>query len=285
MFGGGGVNANCSDPERSGQVSASVIGELKKVTGFVTIARANNFITQPAVGDPVYQGDLIETGIDGLVGIAFIDGTTFQLHASASMALDEFTCGANKSFNSALFRIVKGVFGFISGKLATTGRLVIDTPVAQIQSVRPAASVGSLAFGIFTFGLIQELKAASADPALLDDGAIDPNELKHGVFVIHTKGDNPRDIVVDDVTATTVIQRSGTGVRVELVTKSPTEMAQLQGAYQTAYATYAQGLQDPFIQQLQHSANDHANAQPQSTQGATGSAKILHHLIPRKRRF
>ena len=71
-------------------VSAPVIGKLQKVMGSVTITRANVIVAQPAVGDLVYEGDLIETGIDGLVAIVFVDGTTFRLYDSAHMVLDEF---------------------------------------------------------------------------------------------------------------------------------------------------------------------------------------------------
>ena len=99
--------------------------------------------------------------------------------------------------------------------MAANGRLIIDTPVAQIQSTAPAAGIGSLAFSIFTFGLIHELKAASADIALLDDGTINYKDLKHGVFEIVTKGDNPRVIVVDDPGETIVLRPSGGGFSVE----------------------------------------------------------------------
>src|ERR1700688_4634192 len=138
MFGdvinvGGGQAQN---PDLS--LSGSAIGKLKVVSGSVTIFRANNVIAQPAVGDWVHEGDLIETGIDGLVVITFADGTAFQLSASARLVLDEFNCEAGSSSNSALFRVLKGAFAFIAGKVASTGRLIIETPVGEIRSTRPA---------------------------------------------------------------------------------------------------------------------------------------------------
>ena len=251
-------------------VSKPAIGKLQTVAGLVTVTRANVVIAQPAVGDLVYEGDLIKTGIDGLIAISFVDGTRFHLYASAHIVLDEFICGEEKSPDSALFRIVKGVFGFIGGKVAANGRLIIDTPVARIQSTAPAAGIGSLAFSIFTFGLIHELKAASADIALLDDGTINYKDLKHGIFEIVTKGDNPRVIIVDDPGETIVLRPSGGGVSVETVANSPAQMAQLQSAYQGALATFSQGQQDPVIQQLQRGSNpnDHASAQPQTNPNA-----------------
>ena len=187
-----------SGPPADGQrlqtplVNAPAIGKLQKVMGSVTITRANVIVAQPVVGDLVYQGDLIETGINGLVSIVFVDGTTFRLYDRAHMVLDEFIFAAERSANSALFRVLKGRFSFFSGLLATTGRLMIDTAVARIQNTRPAAGIGGLAFSVFTIGLIHELNAATADIALLDDGTITCKDLKHGVFEIITKGDHPQ---------------------------------------------------------------------------------------------
>ena len=201
-------------------VSPPVIGKLRKVAGSVTITRENVIIAQPAVGDLVYEGDLIETGIDGLVSIVFVDGTTFRLYDSAHVVLDEFVFAPERLSNSALFRILKGRFSFLSGLVATTGRLMIDTAVARIQNSRPAAGIGGLAFSVFTIGLIHELNAASADIALLDDGTITCKDLKHGVFEIITKGDHPQRFVVDDPCVSIHFQIVGSQIRVSEVEHS-----------------------------------------------------------------
>ena len=57
-----------------------VVGVLRTVFGAVTITRANSVVGDPIGGQPVYEGDVIETGDDGVVAIAFIDGTFFHLH-------------------------------------------------------------------------------------------------------------------------------------------------------------------------------------------------------------
>src|ERR1700686_3620537 len=163
-------------------VSAAAIGKVQTVMGSVTIMRANVILDPPAVGDFVYKGDLIETGVGGLIAIAFVDGTEFHLRDDARLVLDEFNYDADKSSQSALLRVVRGMFGVVAGKLAITGRLIIDTPAAQIRGIAPGASFyGILAFTVFSFGLIRALKAASDDIAFLDDGTIDYKDLKHGV--------------------------------------------------------------------------------------------------------
>ena len=227
-------------------VISSAVGKITIAIGSITIARANTTVAQPAVGDFVYEDDLIETSIDGQVGILFVDGTTFYLYANARVVLDEFIYNAESS-NSARLHVTKGMFGFIAGKMATAGRLIIDTPLTRIQNTAPAASIGSLAV-IFLLGLIQEVEASSESIALLNDETI---YLPHGVFEIVTKEIIPRVIVVDNPGETIVLRHGTSGITVTNVANSPQQMAQLENAYLNAYATYSQGQQDPFILKLQ----------------------------------
>ena len=80
-------------------------------TGSVTIEHANAVVVQanlPAgsgggptkVGDPVYRGDVVQTGADGKVGITFTDGTAFNLSSNARMVLNEFVYDPNGTSNS-----------------------------------------------------------------------------------------------------------------------------------------------------------------------------------------
>ena len=161
------------------------------------------------------------------------------------------------------------MFGFIAGKVAATGRLAVDTPLAQIQSTAPAAGFGSLAFSIFTFSLIKELKAAPNDIALLDDGTIDYKDLKHGVYEIVTKEAHPRRIIVDDPGETLVLRLSGSGtISIEQVANTPVVMAQNEIAYQINHDYFLRAQQDPFIQ---HFSQEHANAQPTNNNANAGT--------------
>ena len=245
--------------------NAPAIGRLQTVLGSVALTR-ENVAARAAVGDPVYQGDVIETGVDGCVGIAFADGTKLHLGADTHLVLDQFVCGPDKSAYAAFLRIVKGKFGIVGGEVAAAGRLIIDTPSAQIRGTAPAAGIGSVVFGILTFSLIHELKAAPVDTAVLDDGMIDYNDLKHGIFEIHTK--DGKTIVVDDVTKTYVVNLGSASE----FANSPTQMAQLHGDYIEAQTLHSQAIEDPFIQQYQH-----AFAQPQSfgNSGSSTSDAIL----------
>src|SRR5947208_7345591 len=90
-----------------------VIGHIQTAIGSGTLTRACGIAVQVKVGDPVCQGDVIETAADGRVGIRFIDGTAFNLSGGARMVLDEFVCDANGTSHSALFGVSRGTFSFV----------------------------------------------------------------------------------------------------------------------------------------------------------------------------
>ena len=126
----------------AGDLETAPIGKVVTATGSVTIEHTNAVVVQanlpsPGVGqtklgDPVYRGDVVQTGADGKVGITFTDGTAFNLSANARMVLNEFVYDPNGKSNSTFFSLSKGTFTFIAGKVAKTGDMKIDTPVATM---------------------------------------------------------------------------------------------------------------------------------------------------------
>ena len=122
-------------------VASTAIGKVVTATGSVTIEHVNAVIVQAnlpsqagqtKVGDLVYQGDVVRTGADGRVSINFTDGTSFNLSNNANMTLNEFVYDPNGKSNSTLFNLSKGTFTFVAGKIAKTGDMKIDTPVATM---------------------------------------------------------------------------------------------------------------------------------------------------------
>ena len=84
------------------------------------------------VGDLVYKGDLLQTGTDGKVGIVFLDGSAFNLSNNAQIVLNEFVYDPKGTSNSTLFNLSKGTFTLIAGKIAKSGDVRIDTPIATM---------------------------------------------------------------------------------------------------------------------------------------------------------
>jgi hypothetical protein len=119
--------------------AAKPIGKVVTVIGSVTIERVNAVVVQAnvttqqtKVGDAVYLGDVVQTGVDGRISITFTDDTAFDLSSNARMALNDFVYDPNGTSNSTFFSLTKGTFTFVAGKVAKTGDMKIDTPVATV---------------------------------------------------------------------------------------------------------------------------------------------------------
>jgi hypothetical protein len=123
------------------ELSSKPIGKVVSATGSVTIEHAGAVVVQAnlagqagraKVGDLVYQGDVVQTGADGRLGINFTDGSSFNLTSNARMALNEFVYDPNGKSNSTMFNLTKGTFTFVAGNIAKTGDMKVDTPVATM---------------------------------------------------------------------------------------------------------------------------------------------------------
>src|SRR5262249_28505926 len=93
------------------------IGKVVTAKGAVTVEHVGAVVMQAALGnqaghaqvsDPIYRGDIVETGPDGQVVIAFADGTAFDLSSNARMAMTEFVYDPNGTSNSTLLSLTKG---------------------------------------------------------------------------------------------------------------------------------------------------------------------------------
>jgi hypothetical protein len=124
-----------------GNVSVQPIGKVVTAKGAATIEHVNAVVVQAAfgnkgggakVGDRVYLGDIVQTGADGHLGITFTDGTAFDLSSNARMEMTEFVYDPNSKSNSSLLSLTKGTFTFVAGKVAKTGDMKVDTPVATM---------------------------------------------------------------------------------------------------------------------------------------------------------
>jgi hypothetical protein len=146
---------------------SKAIGKIVSASGSVTVEHTSAVVVQAVaaatgqgkVGDFVYQGDVVQTGADSAVGIAFTDGTAFNLASNARIALNEFVYDPKGKSNSTLFSLSKGTFTFVAGKVAKTGNMKIDTPVATmgIRGTTPRVEIrddGTVAFST----LIEEHK-------------------------------------------------------------------------------------------------------------------------------
>jgi hypothetical protein len=117
-----------------------------------------NGVDQAKAGDLVYRGDLIQTGINSTLSIAFVDGTSFNVSSNARMEVNEFVYDPKGHSNSTLLTLTKGTFAFIAGEVAHTGDMKVDTPVGTLGIRGTAPRVEILDDGSVRFSTLIEHK-------------------------------------------------------------------------------------------------------------------------------
>ena len=134
------------------------IGVVDTVAGEVIAARLDGSKVRLKLGDPVFQGDVLET-LDGAgVGVSFLDESTFSLGENGRMILDEMIYDASAQTGQSSLSILTGTFAFVSGAIAKTGvdSMVLNTPTATI-GIRGTAGGGKIdADGSTTAALVSE---------------------------------------------------------------------------------------------------------------------------------
>lgn len=144
------------------------IGRVEKVSGSATVLR-NGVPVELHLGDMVSKGDVVQTGSDSTLAIRFGDGTVFGLSSNARMVLNDMVYAADSSSNSALFTLVQGVIGFVAGRIAKTGDMKVDTPVATMAIRGTAVQTEISAFsGVTKISLLTEPDGSIGSLLLLD---------------------------------------------------------------------------------------------------------------------
>lgn len=157
-------------------VESKPIGKVQTVAGSVTIEHTKAVVVQASaptgglqqakVDDPVYLGDVVQTGADGSIGVVFGDGTSFNVSKNARMEINEFVYDPKGTSNSTLFSLTKGTFTFLAGKTAKTGNMRVETPVGTmgIRGTAPHVEITDDGTVKFTT-LVEEHKNAAAPAA------------------------------------------------------------------------------------------------------------------------
>ncbi|MAX48308.1 MAG: hypothetical protein CMM78_08880, partial [Rhodospirillaceae bacterium] len=116
------------------QAQGNSIGTVETITGEVYAVRPDGTRVRLQAGDPVFQGDQIETADGASIKMTFIDGTLFTLGGDARLALDEMVFDPATSSGESAFSILQGGFLFVSGQIAQNNPndMTVTTPVATI---------------------------------------------------------------------------------------------------------------------------------------------------------
>lgn len=123
------------------------IGSVTKAAGMVSVRHPDGSSGELQVGNPVYQGDQVQTGADGAVGITLNDKSAFSLGPKGAMQLDELVYDpATPADGHSTVAALHGAFTAVSGDIAKVapGAMHIKTPVMTI-GVRGTTVAGTAA--------------------------------------------------------------------------------------------------------------------------------------------
>ncbi|GAB6051514.1 hypothetical protein JCM17960_03340 [Magnetospira thiophila] len=137
----GDLATRLAGPLAPGQVAQAAetaaqepIGRIDTLDGTVSVTHADGTRVELAKGDPVFQGDILETGPDGAIGVVLADSSVFSLGESGRMVLDEMVYDPGGTEGQAVVSLLTGAATFVSGQIAKFGQdaMVVQTPVATI---------------------------------------------------------------------------------------------------------------------------------------------------------
>ena len=113
------------------QQTADPVGSVATLEGSASVTR-NNATAALQLRDPIYKTDVLQTAVDGTLGITFDDETTFTLKPNTRLAVDEFVYQSGGSHNAAIFNVLSGTAAFVAAEVAHTGDMKIETPSSTL---------------------------------------------------------------------------------------------------------------------------------------------------------
>jgi hypothetical protein len=111
-------------------------GYVKIATGAAVIMRGGAEL-RARPGDPIYQSDVLRTGVGGQLGVTLKDDTRVSLGANSEIGLSEFEFRPAEGHVALVMKLLRGVAAFVTGRIASLNPdgMRIETP-ASIVGVR-----------------------------------------------------------------------------------------------------------------------------------------------------
>lgn len=128
----------------AGAAPAPSVGVVKVVQGAVVVTREGQPL--PArEGLILAEGDVLQTGADGSIGVVLRDDTRLSLGPESEIRIDRFVFAPAQGNLALAIRIARGVMAYVSGRIAqlSPDAVRIETPVAivGVRGTRFAAKV------------------------------------------------------------------------------------------------------------------------------------------------
>jgi hypothetical protein len=113
--------------------ASAEIGRVKSVVGTASIDRGGRPLAV-APGTQLESGDVLVTGRDGRMGVAFIDETRIAVGPGSRIALTNFQYDRTRQTGAFLTSVQRGSLGVVSGRIAKSGRdaMRVRTPTSML---------------------------------------------------------------------------------------------------------------------------------------------------------
>ena len=113
--------------------ASPAVGTVQKMSGPASIVRQGETISA-SVGQEIFENDVLKTGRDGSMGVAFSDDTLLSLGPESVLVVDQYVFAPRQGKFSIVLRMVRGTAAYLSGlisKLAPESAH-FETPSASI---------------------------------------------------------------------------------------------------------------------------------------------------------
>jgi hypothetical protein len=109
------------------------IGNVKEVSGAAFILSDGDRRAAVLAG-PVFANETLETGLDGALGVIFVDGSRLSIGSDTSLTIDEYVFVAQEEEGAFLSRLARGTLLYVSGLIAKLSpeSVAVETPVGTI---------------------------------------------------------------------------------------------------------------------------------------------------------
>jgi len=113
--------------------ASHAVATVQKVSGTASIVRQGQTISA-TIGQEIWENDILRTGRDGSMGVAFSDDTLLSLGPESVLVVDTYVFTPRQGKFSIVLKMLKGTAAYLSGlisKLAPESAH-FETPTASI---------------------------------------------------------------------------------------------------------------------------------------------------------
>lgn len=115
------------------QSAPAAAGYAKIVAGTATVVRGG-LGQRLNAGDAIFQGDILQTGADGHIGVTLRDDTRLALGPETQLTVTTFEFAPAEERLGLVLRLARGVLDYVSGRIAklAPGAIRIETPSSVV---------------------------------------------------------------------------------------------------------------------------------------------------------